>query len=361
MPRESVVFATALSPPAPRRPRWSTRLGLAVLGAAWPRRLAPRVLGAWPSSLAVLVYHRIDDPARPGFFGDASNVSASPERFAEQMDYVARHFDPVALEDVEAAAAGQGRLPRRAVLVTFDDGYRDVLTQALPALRARSVPATLFVATGFMGDARCFAWDGVVEMVRATRVQAAGLPWLGDRPLRTREDRASVCLDWIGEAKRHPHAAMEVALDDLAAALGVERPVVPSPGSHLTWDEIRTLRRAGVAIGAHTVTHPIMSRVPLSLARREIVDSRQRIETELGERIGSFAFPNGRSVDFSAEHEAILREEGFALGFGTRPGPTSRAEIRQRPFAVRRTCVTAKDDVARLAFKIAGLSRLKDF
>lgn len=361
MQREQLALTTALSPPDPSGAAWRVRARHAVLKSRWPGRLAPWVLRAWPSSLAVLVYHRIDNPGRAGFFGDASNVSASPERFADHMDYVARHFDAVTLADVEATADGRARLPRRAVLVTFDDGYRDVLTEALPILRSRSIPAALFVATAFMGNARCFMWDSVVTMFQATRVRQARLPLLGDRQLGGRPDRGSAAVDWIAAAKSRPHGEMEATLDELANALDAPCPAAPPAGTHLTWDEVRLLRRRGVGIGAHTATHPIMSRIPLTRARTEIVGSRQRIEAELGCQVRSFAFPNGRTVDFRPEHEAMLREEAFVLGFSTRPGPTTLPEIRRRPFAVRRCCITAKDDVTRLALKITGVSRLKDF
>ena len=98
-----------------------------------------------------------------------SLISATPASFAAQIAMVARHFDPVSLPDVLASLDDPARLPPRAVLVTFDDGYRDFAAHAWPVLRAASVPATMFVATGAATDPSTpFWWDRLWAAVQAS-------------------------------------------------------------------------------------------------------------------------------------------------------------------------------------------------
>ena len=132
--------------------------GASVIDRALPRR---------PGVLTILTYHRVDEPsARPDLM--PSLISATPAGFRGQMTLVARQFDPVSMQDVLASLDDPSRLPPRAVLVTFDDGYLDFAANAWPILREASIPATLFVATAFSADPTTpFWWDRLWAAVRA--------------------------------------------------------------------------------------------------------------------------------------------------------------------------------------------------
>lgn len=310
-----------------------------------------------PSAVDVLLHHRIADPRDRNFFGFKGNISATPAMFARQLDYLARHHTVIDLATFEAAVCANGPLPPNPVLITFDDGYADNLEVALPQLSRRGMPAVLFLATGYVADRKAFVWDAVADAMARTRVTSASLPLIGATSLATDTERGCAALSWITAAKRITAAEQHRLLQSLAGALDVELAERPPPRTHVDWQDIARMAAAGVAICPHTVTHPILSRVPLDQARDEIAHSWAEIEQRLGYRARTFAYPNGTASDFGPDHERLLDEQGFRIAFRSDGGRAFLTESRRRRFAVRRIGISARDDVARFAAKLAGLSR----
>jgi peptidoglycan/xylan/chitin deacetylase (PgdA/CDA1 family) len=308
--------------------------------------------------LTVLAYHRVADPGDPGFGGYCRNVSATPEAFREQMDYAAAHFHPVSLEQVAAALDGGPRLPVHPLLVTFDDGYRDNLTAALPVLRERGIPMALFLATGFVGRECPFPWDLAAWCFRHTARSGAKLPVVGERSWATTGQREEIVGCWLEALKRVPEAAREEAMAALPECLGVEVPTGAFSGLCLSWGEVRAMAAEGVAFGAHTERHPILTRVPAERARGELAGSKQCLEDELGTPVTAFAYPNGGRGDLDASTARLLAETGFRLGFTLLPGPERWRSARRSPFTLRRVYVHHGDYLARFAAKVYGLPRL---
>lgn len=321
--------------------------GLRAAGAVFGRR-----------ALRVLAYHRVADPSEPGFDTFVGNVSATEAEFAAQMEHVAERWRPVSLAEVMAAFDGRGNLPPRAVLVTFDDGYRDNLTAALPVLRRFDVPATVFLATDHIATGTAFWWDRVAWCFAHTEFTAGELPgadvvqWSGD------DERRRVTADYIQHLKTIPEAEKVDAVDALAEALGVT--VAPDAFGDLAldWDEVRSMRDQGVTFGAHTCTHPVLSQVDVETARSEIVGSRDRIAEELGEKPVAFAYPNGQPADFTPDIVSAVADAGFQIAFTLLPGPARRGELAADPLEVRRLYVHHGDGLDRFAAKLAGLSRV---
>jgi peptidoglycan/xylan/chitin deacetylase (PgdA/CDA1 family) len=308
--------------------------------------------------LTVLAYHRVADPGAPGFDAYRRNVSATPEGFREQMDYAAEHFHPVSLEQVAAALDGGPRLPARPLLVTFDDGYRDNLTAALPVLRERGIPMTVFLATGFVGGERPFPWDLAAWCFCHAARSGADLPVVGERSWATAEEREKVLWGWLETLKRLPEAAREEAIAALPERLGVE--VLPGALSNLclSWGEVRDMAADGVAFGAHTERHPILTRVPAERARGEVAGSKHRLEDELGVPATAFAYPNGGRGDLDASTVRLLAETGFRLGFTLLPGPEGGRSALRSPLTLRRVYVHHRDYRERFAAKAQGVPRL---
>ena len=276
-------------------------------------RVAPRRRGV----LSILTYHRVDEPAaRPDLL--PSLISASPAAFAEQMAMVARAFDVVSLADVLDALDRPERLPRRAVLLTFDDGYRDFLTNAWPVLRAASVPATLFVPTAFADDpTRSFWWDRLwAALVGTGRSQPLPTP-LGALLVGPSHatQTASMLRTWLKELD---HDAAMAEVDALVGELG-EPPRPIEPAVH-GWDALRQLASEGVTLAPHTRTHPLLDRVSLDRATDEIAGSHADLQRELGEgtlvpRV--LAYPSGayggsapQAAERAGMHLAMTTDRG---------------------------------------------------
>lgn len=312
----------------------------------------------WPRRLTVLAYHRIADLDDPDFAGLPANVSATPVAFAAQLRLLRRWFNPIPLELLLAWLAGRAALPPYPALITFDDGYRDNLTQALPALRAQGLPAVLFLATGCVGNPDPFFWDLAAYCFKATRRTRADLPLLGPAAWPDAAARECLLAAWLAAAKQRPASEIGGLAAALRSALEVDVPPETFGRHHLTWAQVGELARSGVAIGAHTDGHVILARAPPEHAREEVLRSRQRIEAALGTPVTGFAYPNGLAGDHRGEDVAMLRREGFGAAFTLRDGPTGWAEVRREPLGIRRIQVTANDDLASFAASLVGLTRL---
>jgi peptidoglycan/xylan/chitin deacetylase (PgdA/CDA1 family) len=307
--------------------------------------------------LTVLAYHRVADYEGKGFDTYRRNVSATPAEFALQMDYVAERFHPVALDRVAAALDGGPELPPRPILVTFDDGYRDNLSAAQPALRDRDIPMTLFLATGFVG-AGPFPWDLAAWCFHHTPLGGADLPVAGWRSWTTADEREAVLGTWLESLKRLPDEVREEAVAALPGLLRVTVPAGAFDGLCLSWGEVRAMAGDGVAIGSHTERHPILTRVAPERARQEVTGSKRRIESELGQPVTAFAYPNGGRADFDASTVHVLAEAGYRLGFTLLPGPERSGSAARSPLTLRRVCVYHGDHIDRFAAKVHGLPRL---
>ena len=253
--------------------------------------------------LSVLAYHRVlaaSDPLLPG--------EPSAEAFEHRMRWVKANFNVLPLGEA-VRALRENRLPKGALCITFDDGYADNYSVALPILLRHGLPATFFVATGFL-DGGCMFNDVVIEAVRS----AAGADLelddigLGRHPLGSDEQRSGAIDRILARLKYfEPERRRRVALE-IAHRAGSRVP------THLmmTSKQVRALHAAGMEIGAHTVTHPILAEIPLARARQEIDASRVRLEQITGAKVRLFAYPNGKPRrDYHAEHAALARELGF--------------------------------------------------
>lgn len=249
-----------------------------------------------PNVLRVLAYHRIADPDGDDPCLDPTLRSASPEQFAQQMTFLASRYRVLSLEDVLCALARDADLPPRSVLVTFDDGYRDFADEAWPVLERLQLPAVLFVATGYLdGDGRRYWWDRLWSACVSTSPDERF-----DRFVELKRAVASL-----------EHREAMALVDELVGELGEEP--CGLDGALLTWAELRRLSSAGLYVGAHTRSHPILSRLSLEHARAEIAGSREDLQSQLGHAWPAFAYPSGHRRDIHPALLEVLRSEGFTL------------------------------------------------
>jgi peptidoglycan/xylan/chitin deacetylase (PgdA/CDA1 family) len=299
-----------------------------------------------PDLLRVLTYHRVErDDASPA---PDPALTIGPEAFEEQMRHVRARWRPVSVAEVLHAVRGGGRLPRRAVLVTFDDGYRDFRTRAWPVLDALAIPVVLFVPTAFPGHPHgLFWWDrlhhALMNTARGDFTDAA----LGTLPLRTPEERVIAYRRLRARVKELPHSQAVEWVEAACRALGVP----PPPPAVLNWEDLRELARAGVTVGSHTRTHALLTRIPLEEARLELAASLDDLERELGPSPGILAYPAGA---FGDEVVLAAEQEGYALGFttvrGLNPLPASH------PLKLRRINVGRRTSLGLLRAQLAGRS-----
>jgi peptidoglycan/xylan/chitin deacetylase (PgdA/CDA1 family) len=299
-------------------------------------RILDRLDRGRPGLLAVLTYHRVDEPeARPDL--DPGLISATPAVFARQMAVLVRRHRVVSLDDLLLAMRGGRMVPPRAVMVTFDDAYQDFAEHAWPVLRRLGLPVTLFVPTGFAADpSRAFWWDrlhAALSAVDPAATPAIGTP-VGRLSLTGRAERRAAFGLLVAHCKARPHDEALALVDELTRSLGAPppRPAV------LGWGDLRALAADGVTVAAHTVEHPLLTRIGGDRLARELTGALTDIERELGEPPPAVvAYPSG------ACNSAVVtaaRAAGYALGFTTRRGLIDVA--RADPLRLRRINVGAR-------------------
>lgn len=281
----------------------------------------------------MLTYHRVARPeARPLL--DPRSISATPEAFATHMAYLKQNYVVLSMEALLQAIARNRPLPRRAVLVTFDDGYRDFRENAWPILKLLQMPATLFVPTAYPGQRdSAFWWDRLYRSIVYTGVTEVTHE-MGTIQLETAEQRR----DFLGRvrqlAKTISPADALALVEEVCSCLG-DGP--DSERSVLNWNELRELASEGLTIAAHTRSHPLLTRISPEQAHEEIAGSQMDIEREIGRALPVFCYPGGRHNDAVIR---ILRAEGFALAFTTMDGfnDLSSADLLR----LRRTNITPR-------------------
>jgi len=313
------------------------------------------------SSLTVLAYHRITNPDSADLLGLRQTVSATPDAFAEQMDYMAQKYNVISVETLHGWLHNRSTLPPRAAMITFDDGYRDNWEAATPILLERGLSAVFFLATDHIDSCRPFFWDKVAYYFDNTKVSDPVLPLVGRVEWTNARERNIVQKNWLLAAKNLVEEEKLRVIDELSAALDVEIPPRAFADVTLTWEQVRAMKSVGMTIGAHTRTHPILTKISTKQAETQIRDSKSKIESEIGFQVETFAYPNGHVTDYNENIQQQLSRLGFLSAFTLLPGPSSRIEVRQGPLTIRRILISHNDGFPRFVLKVkAGLPRWKE-
>ena len=276
-------------------------------------KLVSRTKG--PGRLAILIFHRVlptPDPMRPG--------EPTVAEFADQMELIRNHFYPLSLSDALDRLAADS-LPARAVCVTFDDGYADNEKLALPILKHYGISACVFVATQFLNGG--VMWnDRVIEGVRnysGAEIEL-GHYGLSSYSVRSAEERLVAAQSILVSIKhRDPTEREKIALHISSLA------EQGAPDLMMTTPQLKNLLQAGVEIGAHTHSHPILSSLDLQSSRGEIVRGKAELEKIMGKPVRFFAYPNGRpQIDYSEDHVEIVKALGFEAALSTHWGSADK-------------------------------------
>lgn len=265
--------------------------------------------------LCILNYHRILAQPDP-LFDDEPTV----ETFHWQMQLLARYFNVLSLPDALAKLA-DGRLPPRAVCITFDDGYRSTHDLALPVLNEFGLPATVFISTAYLHSGAMWN-ETIAAAVRRLPDGAIDLSHagIGMRELHSDIDRRNLLKELTDHAKYLPPAERLALTERLAAMVDGN-----AENLMLTPEMIRSMAAQRFEIGAHTVSHPILTSLCDETARHEIEQSKRDLEAITGTPVRYFAYPNGKvGKDFDERHKEMVRTSGFAAAFSTEIGPAVR-------------------------------------
>jgi peptidoglycan/xylan/chitin deacetylase (PgdA/CDA1 family) len=298
----------------------------------------------------IVTYHRFSAGEEEG--------KTSAHRFAEQLEYLGRHYRVVPLSELAGQIEGAERLEPGLAAITIDDGYRDAYEVAYPLLAAYGLPATLFVVTEFV-DGRGWIWTDKAryltrraganpECLAAEFDGAESWPELeGELTAQAAAERINATL------KRLPDAMKEEALRRLERRWGVELPAAPpAEFGPVTWDQAREMEANGIEIGSHTCTHPILTLTGEERLRRELCESKSRLEEVLGRRVEQFCYPNG---DNDGRVQGEVARAGYRVAVTCESGLNKRGDD---PFSLRR--IHTERDLAHFQQAVSGFEQMKE-
>ncbi len=249
----------------------------------------------------ILMYHRIS------WERDEAGIAISPDFFEQQIGFLKERF---AIIDLDRALGLLDReIDRPYFVITFDDGYRDNFTDAYPILRRYEAPATIFIACDHI-ETGATAWHQMDTAIRRTALQRLDLTaeGLGSFPLATLAERRQ-CIRTLHRLLKKLDNGSRLAI---MAEIGARCGFGGDDRIMLQWDEVKAMADEGlVTIGSHTLSHPILTRIPAEQVRREIEISKGIIEEKIGRNVEHFAYPNGRPEDFDESTVELIRRSGY--------------------------------------------------
>ena len=283
----------------------------------------------------ILVYHD---------FPDTSEARHSLE---QQCAYIRRHYDPVTMDEM-VDGLKSGHLAPRSVAITVDDGYRDFLDVAYPVFRAHNLPVTVYLISDFL-DGKWMWWDRIAYSIKTTEKKritflANGVRY--DYDTRTVQPMAEI----VEPVKQLPDSQRREFVERIQQEAQVDLP--PSTLA-MNWDEVRHLMAGGVSFGAHTRSHPILSRVESALdLELEVSASCKRVEEETGASVLHFCYPNGMEEDVDSQVADVVRQSGLSSAVTSIGGfNTPHSDL----FALRRTGVDVPMSQPYFCELLAGL------
>jgi peptidoglycan/xylan/chitin deacetylase (PgdA/CDA1 family) len=322
-----------------RRNSWrSKRHRLSSFCARWG---ITRVLEKLPrrDCLIVLNYHRIgsseETPGDPGVY------SATPEDFDQQVAWIKRHFRVATLAEAVAFSEGRTSFRNSAVLLTFDDGYKDNYDHAYRVLKDHGVQGTFFLCTSFFGSDRLPWWDQIAYMLKNAPRKELTLVYPEHMAIDLRADAGEALGRLLGVYKSNRGMDKARFLLAISEATGVPNP--PRLGrTFLDRAEASRMVADGMAIGSHTVSHEVLSHLAPERQFEELTDSKRVLEESLGVTIDALAYPVGSRSSFDRHTEEALRRAGYRVAFSYYGG-VNRPRLT-RPFDLRRESVGVESD-----------------
>ncbi len=290
----------------------------------------------------ILMYHHVTDREEPYLPHVTRKV------FSRQMRLVRSHYRVLEIDRLVEMVKTGAPIPERALALTFDDEYEDVYRNAFPILREYQLPVTVFISTGFVDTDRVPWTDELGFLFQETEKTGLELEreegretfsWTDETSRRAAFDRLKALLKTVREEER------EKLCQKIRRRLAVSK---KNPSRILNRSQIREMAKAGIDFGAHTVHHPILTKIPPRLAREEIERSKKDLEQILGREVTGFCYPNGQAGDFDEVIKGMVRHVGYEYACSTIDGVNDGTAD---PYALQRTW-TSEPSLSRFAARL---------
>ena len=288
----------------------------------------------------VLMYHRVLTADQRQRTGSHPGIVVSRETFARHMEVLRRRFTVLSLEQFAGCLLGKASFPDSSCLITFDDGWRDNLTHALPVMRGHGLPAVVFLPVNFIGSTRLF-WRETL-----THVLVAAIQQVADHPVLAARLRALLArhgLEGVLDGSRSRQRVMDVIaaqtalrspqahllIDEIDADLGVRVVTADTPDTFIDWADVDTMAAQGISFGGHGADHRPLAECAPGEAALEIQESWSAVRRSRTP-VAALSYPNG---SLSPSVVAAAKDSGYQLAFTTQPGVVAAGD---NPLTLRR-------------------------
>ena len=298
---------------------------------------APFLLGRLPARdlLLVLNYHRIGNPEEDLF--DPNVFSATADELDRHLAYLKKAVSVVTLEEAQAFIDGQVRekTSRCRVLITFDDGYLDNYKLAFPILRSHGVQGVFFLVSGIMGSSWVPWWDHIAFLMKTAQQTRFTLRYPSELTVDIAQDGITKSLrDVLRFCARPENTDGERFIRELKESCQGRDNFPTDARRFLSWDEAREMLAGGMAIGAHTHSHPVLSQLEPEKQRYELTQSRALLKQNLGVEADALAYPVGGPTAFTDRTKTIAQESGYRAAFSfyggvNLPGQTAAFDVKR--------------------------------
>jgi peptidoglycan/xylan/chitin deacetylase (PgdA/CDA1 family) len=280
----------------------------------------------------ILLYHGVSQAKHKGI-ENCSRKHLPAEEFARQMEYLATNYQVLPLSQL-LLLKEIGSLPSRAVAITFDDGFENNYSVAYPIMMRYSIPATFFLATGFINTQRVFWVDKVEYLINESQHTFIKLKTLDScYPLGSMEEK-KYALQEIKRILKSVSGLVADVITELEDVSSVDPRYDYEDYRICTWEQVREMRQSGLYdFGGHTVNHEILSHLNRAGKEKEIFEAKETLERELSEQIPLFSYPEGQENHFDPETIEVLKSAGFSCSpsaiFGVNTLTTSNYYLRR--------------------------------
>ena len=335
--------------------RWPRLWRCASCPARRPRKgvTAERSKRMAASKVTVLAYHRIAAPDQPADLSPAL-ITSNPAAFEAQMRYVAARYHVISSWDLVRALRDGKALPSRALIITFDYGYRCFKDTALPILRRLNLPATLSCRQASPASpGRLFWWDAIHRALTRTQEPQIAVPGLGVLPLTTPAERRAAYDRLVPLVERTPEAEAGRLVESVVAQCKVE----PNTVKHmLDWDELAAVAEEGVDIGPHTREHIVLAQASPERVAAEVAGSWADLQARIPWALPIFAIPPGNRTPSTAWRPTPCARPGWPAP--TPWSPASMWSARPTPILLYRVGMEGSEPRSRkFAFKLTPAAR----
>lgn len=310
----------------------------------------------YPLPARVLFSHQVisEDHRLANFMKAIGNLSV--RQFDRRIAFLSKHYQFLSLDEYACLYRERRKPPFPGLILTFDDGHSNLYSEVFPILKKYKIPAAVFLTTGCIGNHNVMINDQLIYMLSATSMGSFRIPELSPKLYYTRtgSERLATFEEISSQLKKIPNYQKTQIIEKMRSIFRISIDDINKAIQMLTWQEIKEMHESGLVLfGAHTETHPILTKIPLDQAIKEIQYPKKLIEQHIGREIRYFAYPNGSVDDYDQTIIEIIRQSGYDLAFTTN-GFTGLTTYN--PYEIPRYGFEQGDSLHGLTLRLSGFN-----